>query len=397
VTASPQSPTRPAEPSPFARTVRRFTEQNVMPHNRELDEHPQDMTLIRELLLEVGRLGLYGAIIDEQYGGTGPDSLAMHEGIEEFAYGNAGLAMSTMPTYLLARAVGLHGTDEQKARWLPPIAEGTMIGAWAVTEPHTGSDVASITTKAERTATGWRLNGRKMFITNAAIADCLLVLCRTGGPGIRETLTTFVVPMDLPGIEVPKALEKMGLRSSPTCELVLDDVEVPDGDRLGPVGHGWQIGMDVLDYERLAVPAISAGMCARALDLASRYATDRTAFGSRLNQIGPVKGMLADIASGLLECRLLYRHVAELVDAGRPSIIEGSIGKLVSARLANIVTSLAVQVHGGYGYTREYEVERLYRDARLFAIGGGTSEIQQKIIAEQLPREPRWSRTAALS
>jgi alkylation response protein AidB-like acyl-CoA dehydrogenase len=368
-----------------------------MPRNRELDQHPQDMTLIRELLLEVGRLGLYGAIIPEEYGGTGPDSLAMHEGIEEFAYGNAGLAMSTMPTYLLARAVGLHGTDEQKARWLPPIAEGRMVGAWAVTEPHTGSDVANITTKAERTATGWRLNGRKMFITNATIADCLLILCRTGGPGIRETLTTFVVPMDLPGIAVPQALEKMGLRSSPTCELVLDDVEVSDTDRLGPVGQGWQIGMDVLDYERLAVPAISAGMCTRALDLASKYAADRTAFGSRLNQIGPVKGMLADIASGVLECRLLYRHVAALVDAGRPSIIEGSIGKLVSARLANTVTSLAVQVHGGYGYTREYEVERLYRDARLFAIGGGTSEIQQKIIAEQLTREPGWSRTAALS
>jgi alkylation response protein AidB-like acyl-CoA dehydrogenase len=394
---STQSPTRPAAPSPFAQTVRRFTEQKVMPRNRELDQHPQDMTLIRELLLEVGRLGLYGAIIPEEYGGTGPDSLAMHEGIEEFAYGNAGLAMSTMPTYLLARAVGLHGTDEQKARWLPPIAEGRMVGAWAVTEPHTGSDVANITTKAERTATGWRLNGRKMFITNATIADCLLILCRTGGPGIRETLTTFVVPMDLPGIAVPQALEKMGLRSSPTCELVLDDVEVSDTDRLGPVGQGWQIGMDVLDYERLAVPAISAGMCTRALDLASKYAADRTAFGSRLNQIGPVKGMLADIASGVLECRLLYRHVADLVDAGRPSIIEGSIGKLVSARLANTVTSLAVQVHGGYGYTREYEVERLYRDARLFAIGGGTSEIQQKIIAEQLTREPGWSRTAALS
>jgi alkylation response protein AidB-like acyl-CoA dehydrogenase len=387
---------RQSAASPFAETTRRFTTDKVIPRSHELDKHPQDMALIRDLLLEAGRLGLYGAVIPEEYGGTGPNSLALHEGIEELGYGNAGLAMSLMPTYLLARAVTLHGNEEQKQRWLVPLADGLMIGSWAVTEPHTGSDVASITTKAERTANGWRLNGRKMFITNAAIADCLLVLARTGGPGIRETMTTFVVPMDLPGITVPRALEKMGLRSSPTCELVLDDVEVPDTDRLGPVGHGWQIGMDVLDYERLAIPAITAGMCARALDLASRYAADRTAFGKPLNRHGPVQGMLADMACGLLECRLLYRHLAGLVDAGRPAIIDGSIGKLVSGRIANAVTSLAVQVHGGYGYIREYEVERLYRDARLFSIGGGTSEIQQKIIAEQLPREPGWIRTTAL-
>jgi alkylation response protein AidB-like acyl-CoA dehydrogenase len=242
----------------------------------------------------------------------------------------------------------------------------------------------------------WRLNGRKMFITNATVADCLLILARTGGPGIRETLTTFVVPMDRPGMTVPRALEKMGLRSSPTCELVLDDVDVLDSDRLGPIGHGWQIGMDVLDYERLAIPAIAAGMCTRALELSTKYAADRTAFGKPLDRLGPVQGMLADIACGLLECRLLYRHVAGLVDAGRPAIIDGSIGKLVGGRLVNAATSLAVQVHGGYGYTREYEVERLYRDARLFTIGGGTSEIQQKIIAEQVSRAPGWGRGAAL-
>ncbi len=390
------SHTRPSAASPFAQTIRRFTEEKVIPRNHELDQHPQDMPLIRELLLQAGKLGLYGAVIPEEYGGTGPNSLALHEGIEELGYGNAGLAMSLMPTYLLSRAVARHGSELQKQKWLVPIANGEMIGSWAVTEPHTGSDVASITTKAERTPDGWRLNGRKMFITNATVADCLLVLARTGGPGIRETLTTFVVPMDLPGITVPRALEKMGLRSSPTCELVLDDVIVSDDDRLGPVGHGWQIGMDVLDYERLAIPAIAAGMCARALELASRYAADRTAFGKPLDRHGPVQGMLADIAAGLLECRLLYRHIAGLVDAGRPAVVDGSIGKLVGGRLANSVSSLAVQVHGGYGYIREYEVERLYRDARLFTIGGGTSEIQQKIIAEQLPREPGWARTAAL-
>jgi alkylation response protein AidB-like acyl-CoA dehydrogenase len=390
------SPTHQSTASPFAETIRRFTAEKVIPRNQELDQHPQDMGLIRELLLEAGRLGLYGAVIPEEYGGTGPNSLALHEGIEELGYGNAGLAMSLMPTYLLARAVALHGSADQKTRWLVPIAEGSSIGSWAVTEPHTGSDVASITTKAERTANGWRLNGRKMFITNATIADCLLILARTGGPGIRETLTTFVIPMDLPGISVPRAMEKMGLRSSPTCELVLDDVEVPDSDRLGPVGHGWQIGMDVLDYERLAIPAITAGMCTRALELSTKYAADRTAFGKPLDKHGPVQGMLADIACGVLECRLLYRHIAGLVDAERPAIIDGSIGKLVGARLANAVSSLAVQVHGGYGYIREYEVERLYRDARLFTIGGGTSEIQQKIIAEHVGQAPSWGRRAAL-
>lgn len=381
--------------SAFADTVAAYTAREVLPRAEELDRHPQDMTLIRDLLLGVGRIGLYGAVVPSEHGGTGPDSLALHEGIEALAYGNAGLAMSTMPTYLLARAVALHGTSEQRTRWLEPIAEGRAIASWAVTEPATGSDVAAITTRAERTPHGWRITGRKMFITNAAIADCLLLLCRTGGSGVDGTLTTFVVPMDLPGIAVPRALDKMGLRSSPTCELVLENVLVEDTERLGEVGAGWAIGMDVLDYERLAVPAIAAGMCARALDLATSYAATRTAFGGPLDGIGAVQGMLADIAAGLLECRLLYRHVARLVDEGSAAVLDASIGKLVGGRLANRVASLAVQVHGGYGYIREYEVERLYRDARLFTIGGGTSEIKQKIIAARLRREPTWSRTAA--
>jgi alkylation response protein AidB-like acyl-CoA dehydrogenase len=338
--------------SAVTETVDRFTAERVLPRAAELDQHPQDLGLIRELLLEVGRLGLYGAVVPQEHGGTGPDSLALHEGIEALAYGNAGLAMSTMPTYLLARAVALHGTTEQRDRWLPAVAEGRLLGAWAVTEPHTGSDVAAITTRAVREGDGWRLSGRKMFITNAAIADALLVLCRTGGPGVRGTLTTFVVPMDTPGIAVARTLEKMGLRSSPTCELVLDDVVVPDADRLGSEGGGWQVGMDVLDYERLAVPAIAAGMCARALDLATAYAADRTAFGDRLDEIGAVQAMLADIAAALLECRLLYRYVAALVDADRAAILDASIGKLVGGRLANSAVSLALQVHGGYGYIR---------------------------------------------
>lgn len=389
--------TNPPRQSPVTETVARFTADRVAPRAVELDQHPQDMALIRELLLGVGRLGLYGAVVPPEYDGTGPDSLALHEGIDALAYGNAGLAMSTMPTYLLARGLTSFGSPEQKARWLPPLARGEVIGSWAVTEPDTGSDVSRIATTARRTPEGWRLEGRKMFITNATIADALLVLCRTGDGAAGVALTAFVVPMDTEGIEVPRALDKMGLRSSPTCELVLDGVEVGDDTRLGEVGQGWAVAMDVLDYERLAVPAITAGMSARALDLATAYAAERQAFGSRLDDIGAVQAMLADMAAGLLECRLLYRHVAGLVDAGQPAIAAGSIGKLVAGRLANLVTSIAVQVHGGYGYTREYEVERLYRDARLFAIGGGTSEIQQKIIAGQLRHHPGWSRTAGIA
>ncbi|PXY16708.1 acyl-CoA dehydrogenase family protein [Prauserella flavalba] len=383
--------------SPFGEAIRDFTAKRVIPVADELDRHPPDLDLIRELLLGVGRIGLYGAVIGEEYGGTGPNSVAMHEGIEALAYGNAGLAMSTMPTYLLARAVARHGAPEQRQRWLGPIAEGRILGSWAVTEPHAGSDVAAITTKAERTADGWRINGRKMFITNAAIADALLLLCRSGGTGIDGTLTAFVLPMDTPGITVARTLDKMGLRSSPTCELVLDDVRVPDDHRIAGVGQGWALAMDVLNYERLAVPAIAAGMSARALDLSSAYAASRTAFGGRLDQLGTVQAMLADMASALLECRLLYRHIADLVDAERPAVLDGSIGKLTGGRLANSVVDLAVQVHGGYGYTREFEVERLYRDARLFTIGGGTSEIQRKIIAGQLRQHRSWSTTAGLS
>ncbi|MFD2473582.1 acyl-CoA dehydrogenase family protein [Amycolatopsis silviterrae] len=387
-----------AEPSLFARSMRRYAEEKVIPRNEELDGHPQNFELIAELLRGAGRLGLYATIIPEEYGGAGePDSVALHEGIEEFTYGNAGLAMSTMPMYLFARAVTLYGTDEQKARWLPGLAEGEMIASWGVSEPHAGSDVANIATKAERTESGWRINGRKMFITNAIIADGILLLARTGGAGIRDTMTTFLIPMDTPGIGVSRTLDKMGLRSSPTCEVVFDDVTVSDDAVLGEVGQGWRIGMEVLDYERIAASAFAAGVTSRALDITTAYTADRDAFGGKLNRIGAVQQMLADIAADLLVSRLLYRHISALVDSGRPAIVSGSAGKLLGARNASHATDLAVQILGGYGYVRDYEVERLYRDARLLAIGGGTSQIQQKIIAEQLFREPGWNRVAGLS
>lgn len=382
--------------SDWSAVIHKFGRDKVLPRSSELDAHPQDMELIRSLLLEVGRIGLYGTVISPEYGGTGPSSLALHEAVDAFAYHNAGLAMSTMPTYLTARALMSFGTDEQKSRWLPKIAAGEVITSWAVTEPDTGSDVANITTKAVRDGDGWQISGTKMFITNASIADAVLLLCRTGGPGVKETLTTFVIPMDAPGISVTGVLEKMGLRSSPTCELVFDNVRVEDTDRLGEVGEGWEVAMDVLDYERLAIPAMTAGMAQRALELSSAYAGQRTAFGGPIADLAPVGEMLADMGAALLECRLLYRHAAALSDAGRPSIAEGSIGKLVAGRLANEVTSNAVQIHGGYGYCREYEVERLYRDARLFMIGGGTTQVQRKIVAQQLRRSPKWGASAGM-
>lgn len=375
--------------SPWAQTLDRFGAEEIRPHNAELDVHPQDLSLIRELLLGIGRIGLYGTAIPPEYGGTGPDSMALHEGVDAVAQHNAGLAMSTMPTYLTARALTLNGTDEQKQRWLPRIADGSILTSWAVSEPDTGSDVASITTRATREGDGWRINGRKMFITNASIADAVLLLARTGEEGHRS-LTTFVIPMDLPGIEVTQHLDKMGLRSSPTCQLAFDDVLVGDGERLGEVNEGWDIAMDVLDYERLAIPAITAGMAQSALELSRQYGEDRQAFGGPILDLAPVQEMIADMAAALLECRLLYRHVASLVDAGEASVTEGSIGKLVGGRLANEVASLAVQIHGGNGYIRDFEVERLYRDARLFTIGGGTSQIQRKIVAQQVRKDTSW-------
>ncbi len=388
---------RAAEPSMFAETVRRFAEDKVIPRNDELDQHPQNLELISELLRGAGRLGLYATIIPEEYGGAGrADSVALHEGIEEFTYGNGGLAMSTMPMYLFARAVTLYGTDDQKGRWLPQLASGELICSWAVTEPQAGSDVAAITTRADKTTTGWRINGRKMFITNASIADAVLLLARTGGPGIRDTMSLFVFPMDLPGIAPSQSLHKMGLKSSPTCEVAFDNVEIGDDALLGEVGGGWQVGMEVLDYERVAGSAFAAGVSSRALDIAARYAAERDAFGGKLKQIGAVQQMLAEIAADLLVSRLLYRHISALVDSGQPAVISGSIGKLLGARHASKSADLAIQILGGYGYVREYEVERLYRDARLLSIGGGTSEIQQKIIAEQLFREPTWNRAAGL-
>lgn len=383
--------------SAFAETISHFADREVAPHAAALDVHPPDRGLVRELLLGAGRLGVYGAVIPEADGGTGHDPVALHEAIDALAYHNAGLAMSLMPTYLLARAVALHGSAAQRQRWLPGIASGRMLASWAVTEPGAGSDVAAVATRARRDGGDWLITGRKMFITNASIADVLLLLCRTGRVGARGQLTTFVLPMDLPGISVARELDKMGLRSSPTCELVLDEVRLSDGERLGAVGAGWDVGMDVLNYERLAVPAIAAGICARALDLSLQYAEKRSAFGGPIADIGSVQEMLADMSAGLLEARLLYRHAAHLVGLGHPAVLEASAAKLVGARLASHVASLGVQIHGGYGYTREFEVERLYRDARLFSIGGGTSQIQQKIVAAQLRRDPRWPARAGVA
>jgi alkylation response protein AidB-like acyl-CoA dehydrogenase len=340
-----------------------------------------------EITRKMGEMGFLGMTVPEEYGGFGASYLSYLVALEEITKASPPQGMTMgLHNSLVAYPLLAFGTEMQKVRYLAPIAKGETLGAYALTEPGAGSDVAGQTTRAERVAGGWSITGTKIFITNGAVADVALVWAVTN-PGERaHGLSCFIVESATPGFRVGSVETKMGLNSSPTTELVFDGCFVPEENRLGPENDGFRIAMATLDGGRIAVAAQSCALAEAALERAVRYAKERAQFGRPIAQFQGIQWMLADMRVDLDASRLLVYRAAALRERGERHTLESAIAKLHATEMATRVTGKAIQIHGGYGYMREYGVEILYRAAKAAELYEGTSEIQRTIIGRELIR-----------
>jgi acyl-CoA dehydrogenase len=370
----------------FRRAVRALVEREVAPHIEEWEALGQ---IPRSLWLRMGELGFLGVEYDEKYGGAGADFLTTAVLSEELARSRcASLAMAVgVHTDMASPHLYYTGSEALKEKYLPAICRGEKLCAIAVTEPGGGSDVAAIRTRARCDGDQYILNGSKMFITNGVSADLYFVAARleAGAADRRHRgISMFLVERESPGFTVSRELDKMGMRASDTAELAFQDMRVPAGNLLGQAGKGFYEVMRIFQRERLISGIHAVGMCDRALEDTLAYARERVAFGEPLSKKQVIRHKLADMATLIEAGRWLTYAVCLKFQAGEDAVKEISMVKLFTAEMANRVAYECVQIHGGYGYMREYPIERFYRDARLFPIGGGTSEIMKEIIAKQL-------------
>jgi alkylation response protein AidB-like acyl-CoA dehydrogenase len=364
--------------------VHDFCEQEVKPKAAEMDANAQ---FNAEAFQKMGPLGLLGMNILEAYGGAGVDSVSAAIAIEEVGWACGGTALSVAAHNSLGCGpITLFGSEAQKKRWLPALATGENgLGSLALTEPDAGSDlVGGIRTRAELVGDEWHINGSKAWITNASEASLVVTLCRTNPAGGSRSLSLIVVPTNTPGLTVFPTEKKMGVRASPTNAITYDDVRVPKDHVLGEPNRGLYQTLEVLDGGRIGIGAISVGLAQAATEEAIRYAKDREAFGKPLARHQAIQWMIADAAVQIEAARLLIYRAAWLKDRGEAYIKEAAIGKLFATEMAEKVCRDAIQILGSYGYSQEYPVEQMYRDARLMTIGEGTSEVQRMVIAKRV-------------
>ncbi len=338
-----------------------------------------------EILRELGELGFLGMTVDPEWGGAGTDYVAYALALMEIAAGDGSIStvMSVQNAPVCAVLSG-HGSDAQKAQWLRPLASGTMIGAFALTEPGAGSDAASLKTRAVRRGDRYIVNGAKQFISSASIAGMVIVFAVTDPAAGKRGISAFLVPTDSEGFAVSRIEEKLGQKASETCALVFDGLEVPAENLLGCEGDGLRIALSSLEQGRIGIAAQSVGMARAALDYAVGYARERNQFGRPIIEHQAVGFRLADLATRLEAARQLVLHAARLRDAGQPCLMEACMAKLFASEMAEAVCSGALQTLGGYGYLRDYPIERIYRDVRVCQIYEGTSDVQKLLIARQL-------------
>lgn len=365
--------------------VREFCEREVRPHARKWDAEER---FPQELVPRLAELGLLGIRIPEEYGGAGMDTLAYALCVEECARIDGSLALTVASHNGLGTGhILAFGSDAQKQRYLPKAAAGEWLAAWALTEPGSGSDSAGMKTTAVRDGEHWLLNGTKMFITQGSVGGFCVVLAVTNKdvPASRG-ITAFIVDRGTPGFSASKKLEKYGCRSSDTVELSLENVRIPDAQRLGDVDRGFYDTMSILDRGRISIAAMALGLGRGALEQAIAYAQDRKAFGKAISEFQAIQWKLADAKTRLDAAELLIWRAAWLCDRGQPYSAEASMAKLFASEAATAVCNDSLQIHGGYGYTREFDVERHLRDVKICEIGEGTSEIQRMVIAKHLLR-----------
>ncbi|MFJ8165392.1 acyl-CoA dehydrogenase family protein [Streptomyces sp. NPDC096136] len=361
------------------RLARAFTDREVSPHAAAWDRAE---SVDRSIVKKLGDLGFLGLTVPEEYGGSGGDHLSYVLVTEELGRGDSAVrGIVSVSLGLVAKTVAAWGTEEQKRSWLPRLCSGAALGCFGLTEPGTGSDAASLATRAVRDGDAYVISGSKMFITNGTWADVVLLFARTdpAAPGHRG-ISAFLVPADAPGLTRREVHGKLGLRGQATAELTLDGVRVPASAMLGPEGQGFSVAMSALAKGRMSVAAGCVGIAQAALDAAVSYAARREQFGKPIAHHQLVQELIADISVDVDAARLLTWRVADLVDRGRPFATEASTAKLFASEAAVRAASNALQVHGGYGYIDEYPAGKLLRDARVMTLYEGTSQIQKLLI-----------------
>ncbi|WP_194819222.1 acyl-CoA dehydrogenase family protein [Nocardia sp. XZ_19_385] len=361
--------------------ARTWVDREVVPNATAWDRaEAVDPAIVGKL----GAMGFLGIGVPEEYGGSGGDALDYCLLLEELGRGDSAVrGIVSVSLGLVAKSIAGYGTEEQKRRFLPDLCAGRTLGCFGLTEPGTGSDAASLVTKAERVGEDWVLSGSKMFITNGTRATIALIFARTGGPGPKG-ITAFLVPTDAPGFSRTEIKGKLGLRGQATAELSFDQVRVPDALRLGDEGAGFRIAMSALDKGRMGVAAGCVGVARACLEASVRYAGEREQFGKPIASYQLVQQMLADIAVETDAARLLTWRVADLIDRGQPFGTEASMAKLYASETAVRAANNAIQVFGGYGYIDEYPVSKYLRDARVLTLYEGTSQIQKLLIGRAL-------------
>jgi alkylation response protein AidB-like acyl-CoA dehydrogenase len=368
----------------WQKVVHDFVAAEVKPKAREVDETEAfNWGATRKM----GPIGLLGLSIPEQYGGSGVDAISAAIAIEELGWGCGSTALAIAAHNGLGTApISLYGAEELKKRWLPLVASGRgKLGALALTEPGAGSDLqGGVRTRAERIGNEWVINGTKMWCTNASIAEYVITLVRTNPAGGSRSLSMVLVPTGTPGMIIAPAEKKMGLKGSPTHAISYADVRIPLDFLVGEYNHGLHQTLATLDAGRISIGALALGLAQAAYEEAISYAQSRTTFGKPIADHQAIQFMLADAATEIDAARLLVYRASWLKQEGKPFSKEAAMAKLFATEMAERVCRNAIQIHGGNGYSREYPVERIYRDARLMTIGEGTSEIQRMVIARQL-------------
>jgi alkylation response protein AidB-like acyl-CoA dehydrogenase len=365
-------------------TARKFVDKEVIPNVKSWEEKGEIPRAVTDKLAE---LGFFGIPFPEEYGGAGLDYVSFALVVEEIARGCNSLRTTlSVQTSLAGTTLSAFGSEEQKKRYLTPIAQGKKLGAWALTEPDAGSDAANQRTTAVKDGDEWVLNGSKRFISNGNVADYVVVFARLPGTRGHEGICAFLVEKGTPGFTVTnvETNTKLGLRASPTADLAFDDCRVPEENIIGREGQGWDIAMYVLNHGRLGVAAGAVGVGQACLEASIEHARERRAFGRPIGAFQLIREMIAEMAMEVEAARLLYLKAAWMRDQGMDNTLAVSIAKLFGAQMAMRCADRAVQIHGGYGFSGEYPVERHFRDAKILGIYEGTNEIQKLIIAREV-------------
>jgi alkylation response protein AidB-like acyl-CoA dehydrogenase len=367
-----------------AHTARDFAIQYIKPHLMEWDES-QEFPL--HIFKAMGKLGLMGVFVPEQYGGSGMGYFEYNVAIQEIAKvcGSIGLSLAAHNSLCTGHMLAF-GNEEQKQKYLPKLASAEYLGAWGLTEANTGSDAGNMKTTAVKDGNDWILNGTKNWITHGKTGDIAVVICRTGEPRAKDNCTAFVVERGTPGFSGGKKENKLGMRASETAEMIFDNCRIPDANRLGEIGAGFKQSMKVLDGGRISIAALSLGIAKGAYEASLQYSQERYQFDQPISSFQGISFKLADMATEIAAAELLIHQACYLKMAGKPMTKEAAMAKYYASEVAVKVSTDAVQIFGGYGYTKDFPVEKFYRDSKLCTIGEGTSEIQKIVISREVLR-----------